>query len=522
MATTKAEADSKAKKDKPTKYTAISYHTFIFPFLWAIGKDGTTVDIKDFTKCLPKAWERDKFSEIQNIPEFYAQFRYFNPAARSAIYDHGDDVNGIVRNYRFSHIKYGTSKFKIKNTVTHYGPLGKKTYENAEYELYINAFRLKLYNTGIGLLVYELENHTYDDLTAINRINDWGRRLYMPFVNDGTCPLCAETVTITLDETTAWNSVISGAQYDADKIDLPFFVTNLLTSDNYSITTNIEKANCKTVFYIEPVIGDRMFVACIYQNQKWVPLLKEWKDGDVYAYQHDALHKASDAADNLAKQLYELIFVDGNGTSCLNRQMLRDLLDDHIYARWLEYGTITGITEYSMITATTVLEEPAYTATPFLTEYIEMIFLAIAQRASLLVFERLISDSAQGKQKIIDVQQKYIQFQSQLLLQEITPEQQGIELYDELLESLFIEKESAQIENQIAALFDRKNYENDKNESWILFILAILGVAEAVEIITDWLVPQLCISDWWKLIPTVLLVFAIVLYLRIKKSNTTL
>ena len=171
-----------------------------------------------------------------------------------------------------------------------------------------------------------------------------------------------------------------------------------------------------------------------------------------------------------------------------------------------------------MITATTVLEEPAYTATPFLTEYIEMIFLAIAQRASLLVFERLISDSAQGKQKIIDVQQKYIQFQSQLLLQEITPEQQGIELYDELLESLFIEKESAQIENQIAALFDRKNYENDKNESWILFILAILGVAEAVEIITDWLVPQLCISDWWKLIPTVLLVFAIVLYLRIKKK----
>ena len=113
-----------------------------------------------------------------------------------------------------------------------------------------------------------------------------------------------------------------------------------------------------------------------------------------------------------------------------------------------------------------------------------MIYLAIAQRSSLLVFERLISDSALEKQQIIEVQQKYIMFQSQLLLQEVTPEQQGIELYDELIESLFIERESEQIENQISALFDRKNYENDKTESNILFMLAILGVAELVDIVS--------------------------------------
>ena len=188
-----------------------------------------------------------------------------------------------------------------------------------------------------------------------------------------------------------------------------------------------------------------------------------------------------DDSENVARRAYELIFVDGNGLSCQNRDMLHQMLEKHVYPRWLEYGTLIGVTEYSLVTATNF--GPNISA--FLTEYTEMAMLALAQRASLLAFERQISDCARGKLRVDKIQREYVQFQSKYLLREVTPQQQGIELYNMMLENLFISDMQKDLEGQINALFALERDASDRDDNMILSALAILGVVEAIDYFTS-------------------------------------
>jgi hypothetical protein len=169
--------------------------------------------------------------------------------------------------------------------------------------------------------------------------------------------------------------------------------------------------------------------------------------------------------------------------------MLHDMLKEHIYHRWLEYSeedsTITGISEYSMVMATS---DPI-SRNAFLFEYIEMVILVLAQRASLLAFERRISDCARGKGKVEKIQKDYVLFQSRLLLREVTPQQQGIELYDMLLKNLFIDKECKDVESQISALFTLQNETHNQWDNLLLFGLALIAVTDAVGFFFAWVKP---------------------------------
>jgi hypothetical protein len=206
-----------------------------------------------------------------------------------------------------------------------------------------------------------------------------------------------------------------------------------------------------------------------------------------YRYLDDALSKTPTDSENTARMLYEFLFVDGQSISCRSRTMLHDMLKEHIYHRWLEYskeyGTITGVTEYSMVMVTS---DPI-SQSAFLFEYIEMVILVLAQRASLLAFERRISDCARGKGKVDQIQKDYVLFQSRLLLREVTPQQQGIELYDMLLKNLFIDKECKDVESQISALFTLQNETHSQWDNHLLFGLALVAVIDAVGFFFTWL-----------------------------------
>ena len=225
-----------------------------------------------------------------------------------------------------------------------------------------------------------------------------------------------------------------------------------------------------------------MFVACIYNNADLVNRMSQWNEREqVYKYIADATQYEPGAAESTARRFYELVFVDGEGISCYNRQMLRDLLETHTYARWLELGTVTGISEYSMVCVTSGLP---FVSGAFLTLYVEMVMLALAQRISLLDFEREISNiSCKRKGEISQIHEEYLRFQGELLLQEVTAQQQGIELYELLLSSMFIERQQAALEGGIRALFEDNTAKNEKRENRILSILAALTVIDIFNII---------------------------------------
>ena len=520
----KVEKEMQAEQSGTTVY---SYHTFMFPFLFEMNK---TTRAK-FRKCCHGGWFADKWDpQKMNDSVWYNQYHYFNKAAHNAIYmtenDKEDDEATAVTNLRFDLLslmeqtpKANPEREKNRdknagNPIKYVICKGEKT-----YAVDINAIRMKLYNTGVGILIFELENRRYPSEQEVIEINDFGRRIYAPYYayyNDRmNCSICADRIYFRIDgkdmDAEASTLLPESLMESAEATVLAEPILRLLSNDEYRVTT---KEKCaKNEICIEPVIDDRMFVACYYKNADFVDTMREW-DGEHYRYMTHAKEKApfdNEDQQNAANRLYTMMYVDGDGMCCHSRRMLEDLLsDDHIYTRWLEYynsydkefqGSITGFSEYTMIT---VAKKPAdYLITPFLTQYVEMAILALVQRASLLSFEYMISECAKGgNYEVEDIQKKYILFQSQILLKEVSPQQQGIEIYDMLEKNLMIEKEQNEIKTQIEDLFTQKNFEHDHKENGILFLLSLLSIVEAVDAIGS-----ICVEE--NFIPIGIIKFAV-------------
>jgi len=89
---------------------------------------------------------------------------------------------------------------------------------------------------------------------------------------------------------------------------------------------------------IEPVIDDRMYTLCWYENDEFSKLMKV-RNRRSYAYED-------------SDDWYRFVFVDGDDSCCKNIDMRRDLIRKATYARWVEYGTLFGISRYSFVALT--------------------------------------------------------------------------------------------------------------------------------------------------------------------------
>ncbi len=463
-----------------------SNHTFVFPFLW---NNGGKVKREDFQKCLDKGkWKIDIFGNYRaddsnEKRQRYAAYQYFNEAARSAIYTTEDNQEQIVRNYRFMPELF----VKNDNAVSYRIVKDKK-----EYELRVNGIRLKLYDTGVGLLVFELENYNYPNDDDVNRINEYGRRIFRPYYwydetkKEYSCSLTADSISITGSGINVSSELSKAKPVDnPQETELAEFIRSFFINGEYSVTIRKEEGNTKEKFFIEPIIDDRMYVCCFLIDKDFTDMMAEF-NGTDYRYIYDALEKFPEDSSNASRRLYEYVFVDGNGLSCQSRKMLQNALKEHIYDRWIENyskgqlsGTVYGMTEYSFVCASaSVFVREAY-----LTEYIELAMLVLAQRASLLSFERNISRVSRAKKEEDKLQKQYVDFDSKYLLAEASAQQQGIEIYQMLLEKLFVNEQKRDVEKQIASLFNLKNYKSGKIQSGILFPVSLFGFWSIVEIV---------------------------------------
>ena len=516
------EKDKKTEK-RQEKKPVISYHTFMFPFLYATDK----VTRKEFGSRCHAGWQADIWNpETMKGSDYYNQYHYFNETAHNAIYTTGKSKKGKKDNpyENFENEAVINLRFDLSSLIMEQESGGsderksdlfeyvirkykdRKPGKEFEYALDIRAIRMKLYNTGVGILIFELENRKYSAEQDIIQINDFGRRIYAPYYgyynNDIHCSICADEVFFRINGKNRKNcNLLSEAlTASAEKTILAEPIRTLLSNGTYSVTTKNTPADHET--RIETVIDDRMFVVCYYKNGDFVDAMREW-DGDHYRYMTHAREMPpfnNEGNGNTAHRLYTMMYVDGDGICCHGRDMMQKLLsDEHIYTRWLEYyyddekefrGTITGFSEYTMIS---VAKKPAdYLITPFLTQYVEMAALVLAQRASLLSFEYMISECVRENKcySADDVQKKYTLFQSQIFLKEVSSQQQAIEIYNMLEKNLMVDKIHNDIKEQIEGLFDHRNYIHDKKENKILFWLSLLSIAEATDIVTNLFTPE--------------------------------
>lgn len=452
-----------------------SYHTFILPFIWNV-EGISTRDVYTFPKCFDRNpnWISTNLSEAHRIGDngniisdedaylLYAEYQYFNPAARNAIYGFESE---IVRNYCFNPaLVRNKGKYIIEK-------------KGISYVLSVNAIRLKIYNTGVALFILECENIAspefayQNNMAAVKNINDYGRRISLPYIpDDPDASICADRLTLEIEGLGSFSEDTRGfiertnTKKDVfDRVSLTHmcdFIKKILEyGGDYTFSSNYSKSSInKNTFYIYPALDDRMFSLCVVCDGNAAFHYTEMDDKKE--------HYLFESNEDRAMDLYELAFVDPAGEcSCRDRRMRQDLLEKHIYRRWLPYGTLYTVVNHGFTAVSSF--KPTYNAA--LTQYFQICCLALAQRASIINFQREATALSrtiekQGKTistslitRILDLQERFIAFQNQLCFTEISSQEQAIELYDMITDAFFIEKESEALASHLESLYNAAN-----------------------------------------------------------------
>ncbi len=435
---------------------AYSYHSFFFPFVW---DNAGKIDFDTYLKKVEESgWKNNgvtDFSEIgsDSIADYEA-VQYFTDAAKKSLFGWNAD---FVRCYRYRKTDE-SSKYVIEKGET-------------SWKLKLLSIQLKIHNTGIGILCFETANEDYCTLTDVKAINEYGRRIFPPYTGEKGCSRCADRLGIVTEDAQICENIATKIPFSKTEC-IPNFICQLLPSD----------------VLVQSAIDDRMYISCLINDAAAFSFLKK--------YQTD--EKASNS-------LYELIFADLEGTcSCPTEDIRATHLERVLYRRWLgqrlEDGTVCGtlyaVTRHSFF-CITASKNPLLPEHSFRAIYTPMATMVLAQRATILSLDNMVSHLSYGFEKknarltrkqirtLQQLQRKHIGFLNQHMNIEVTCQEQGIELYEMLQHEMNIPQEAESIGNEIERLSDAANTANDNFLSVLATVLAsalvfLQPVAEAV------------------------------------------
>lgn len=519
-----------------------SYHTFLFPFrivLNPLKKDKKNYFKKYKTSKFlngtddengildPEYWEctnlkkkdlsdykyisDDENKKLEEFKLHYNTIQYFNSAPLQAIYGFNDEDtdlkdNPIVTNYSFRP-KEIHEKAKLIIQVG----VGEES-KPKEFSLIFNAIRLKVFNSDVAVMIFEVENHKYNNIVDIKLINEFVRRISAPNLTMESNP-CSFYWKI--DFGISGISFLSDDLYslyddikDKKTSNISFTkilnpIKDLLTypkSHDDILTSNYQKCkNCKKdIYFIEPVLDDRMFVCSFIRssevinsiNAKYVEkdgqfVLSNDKNNNKKFYANNKYEYQIN--DNAAKNLYSIIYIDPGDSSCQSMHDVQKLLERDLYTRWIDWGTVYGITHHSFV-AISIKECPSYLINYFLTLYVDMTILTLVQRASIILFQNFATLLTNGLEKdnkkikqvtinnLLNLQEKYISFQNQLLFFEVTPQEQGVEIYNMLTKAMYIDEEKRELKEQLDSLYTGTNANQDNKFNMYALIFASISL----------------------------------------------
>lgn len=473
-----------------------SYHTFLLPFEiknteglfednlekfinkenW---KELEKNSISSFGAVLLSEEDKDKKKALSAVK--YAQKQYFHENVMRAIHNDGED--NIVREYEYKfsndnkYIELETSRVIGKTDDKN---SSDKENEAFKYTLKVSNVRLKVYNTGIGILILELYNDEYRDLKSVKEINELARRISLPFIAKGEQAgaekgkadekpfmLCAERI--------SWNFL-----KDSDKLSYNFreksnlFWNEDTEKDIYVVdflNDMLISSKYKKSHEVKTSLDDRMFTCCIIQNNSL-------SESYTLDYIKEA-EKVSDEYNKLSESLYEYIYIDKEKVCTAPTFSFRkNILNESMYHRWTEFGTVYGASHTSLVAITGEGLDDIIIR-PFLTQYVEISILALVQRASILSFQRKSSgDLSDGKIK--KLQAKYINYRNQLHFFEVSSQEQGIELYELVRKQLYVEKEVESLEKNLQILYEKSNVDRTQKLSILGFVFSCISVVATV------------------------------------------
>jgi hypothetical protein len=482
-----------------TKNTNIlySHHIFLFPFKWEspMLRDkplDERIQINEFREKMSQStqWKRLNPFKIDTIAH-YNQFNFFHDFVRESLFDmeeNGTMVSDLEHHQENSNFLDHYSFHVSKNDKYIIQP---KKSKKERYELELENIVLQVYQTGVGVLSFHVNNRKYSEPKDVFAINKLGRRLYPPFIalpfdsvgskkhleNKEFTKMMKETlgneipnaIILKIGDEAHIENFSRFEKYDNFK-SKPFQIPNYITALFPEKFLTGDKKEVTAQFFISPVLDDRMFTICWYGNADLINKIK----GQITPYKKiDEKQYYNYETDS---SWYEYVFLDNyNGKTCQNTLMTAELLRASTYGRWVEYGTLYGASRYSFMCLTSNLDDlikykASYIVTHIQTMYYKMVELVLLQRACLLRFSDEISylaslkteDSNKLAEGVSNLLKQYIRFVNKIYFREITAQEQGIELYNLLQKQMDIERHVKDLDSEIQELHQFVELQADK------------------------------------------------------------
>lgn len=502
-----------------------SVHTFMLPLRWdyldeqfnqANGKGSlpfdNRTDLQKFINLLTpilesdKNWWERKFYKINNEIKNYNELVYYHAHVTNNII--GLQGEGEPDCFTVSQNK-ATLYFELKQVASDtdfysihiaYGPAGTPT----NYHLNLTGISLHVFTSGVAILTYTMENWEYGNPVDILHINQFGRRIYPPFlgVPDGLQATKKDTLADRIEISIAaypttdkltedferYNDLkinkIETHEHDGKKyhyntvVQFPAIVTNLFPPSNFSFKASDEASGNKISFRL--LTSDRMFFQCWYGNNNISKAVRAemalYNGGHSFAFAHCAFWYAFLYGDRAENHL-----------SIANKYLMEEQLVKNTYTRWAAYGTLYGFSKDSFV----CISEDKHTFTAIdlslhmQTMYYEMAVLCLAQRASVLRFSGEVAELTDlGKQwdnniskRIQGLNLNYIEFINKIYYREITPEIQGIEIYQHFQKAMNIDRDVHDLQAELSELHNfamMKRQDDQADKSTKLNIIATI------------------------------------------------
>ena len=419
------------------KENLYSYHTFMLPFTFE----------NEFKPNNNWKYKSFKINQQKDFNEYV----YFYKHIQDAIYnkDEKEENSHISKYYEY---KTQEGKYTINC-------------KKGSFELKLDGLSLRIFNTNIGILSFNLKNNKYFDIDSILAINDFGRRIYPQFLGEKfTCDtknaILPNQITLTLD-----NEIIKEDFTRFNKIEEFKDLENLNLLPNF--ISKLIKENFKESNKIRPIIDDRMFVISQYMNDALVSKLKN--------YSSEYEHETNDF-------WYKYIFVDGDEKTCQSKYMTKKLISESTYDRWVEWGTLFGISRYSFVALTGSWFGKNRLLPHMQTMYFQMFTLLLAYRATIIKFSDDIQNATKTSEDLEklskdtkEIYKKYLDFLNKLYFKEITAQDQGIELYNQAMKVMDIEKYMNDLDHEITQLHNYVDMKKEKERNDKLEFISKIG-----------------------------------------------
>lgn len=470
-----------------------SFHEFLMPF--TLGKNNRFG--KKFT-VNKKIWKKVKedneyfyfkyqfdgkrtasFSEFRGIK--CAKDSYFNEDAKKllGLLNTNDSTNIYIRQ--------NIDNLKLTITIDKEVPIennskntNEETSENnkkkiVEQNFTLDVVNVMLYETCSPFDTFVLRittEYDYQDikdenvLTVFRQINDFGRRMYLvnatQYLDDGTVrsSLTAKRISLNIDGVDAsFNPRIN----DSKSEDFYFIGNYFSEVINYLLT-----GNKSTIINIDSSLDDRMFVCAT--------LVDDYSYNNVVSnidYISALANKKNESIDEkIDDELYKIFFIDsGSYSTCRDIYKRNADLSEVLYTRWIGYGAVYGITDYSYVHLSSGIYNAAdlYLVENDINLYGDMAVLSLLQNSIVLYSSNHLNDYNSMNNRIVKLM-------TDINVINVTNQIQGIEMYNMFKKQLHIHENIDHLKSQLDAIHERDNEIANDRLNLVVLIFSLLSI----------------------------------------------